>query len=440
MDVLVVGSGGREHTLCWSLARSPRLGELFCAPGNAGTAGLATNLSIAADDLDGLVTAATEHGVYLVVVGPEVPLAGGLADRLQERGVPVFGPSAASARIESSKAWTKELLGRIGVPTPSADIVRVEGEAGPILDRSTYPLVLKADGLAAGKGVSIVGDRAEAGAVLDDLLVRRSLGAAAERVLIEEYVEGRELSVLAFCDGERLAVMPAARDYKRAFDGNLGPNTGGMGAYSRPSPATPALLDKVESEILKPVVRALADAGTPFRGVLYAGLMVTERGPVVLEFNCRFGDPETQVILPLLESDPLDVMTAVAEGRLSPEAVRWHEGVACGVVLASNGYPGSYATGRPIEGLSAAAEDALVFHSGTTRAPDGTVLTDGGRVLTVVGRGPDVEEARRRAYGGLSALRFEGCRYRTDVGLDDGVGVGHDRSPIGSASVKGRDN
>ncbi|MBA2447503.1 MAG: phosphoribosylamine--glycine ligase [Chloroflexi bacterium] len=422
VNVLVVGSGGREHALCWSLAQSGQLGELSCAPGNAGTAELATNLPIGPEDSDDLVRVAVERRVGLVMVGPEAALAAGLVDRLRERGIPAFGPTAAAARIESSKAWTKELLQRIRVPTARADVVTTLHEARRSLARCSYPVVLKADGLAAGKGVTVAGDADEAEAALDELFVARMVGPAADTVLVEEFLAGRELSVLAFCDGERLALMPPARDYKAAHDGDRGPNTGGMGAYSRPGFASPELMRQVRSQILEPVVAEMAARGHPFVGALYAGLMITPDGPKVLEFNCRFGDPETQVIVPLLESDLLGVAQAVVNGRLDETSVRWRPGSACGVVLASAGYPGPHPLGRPIIGLDGAERDALVFHAGTARTPDGNLVTAGGRVLTVVGVGDQLSEARARAYRAVEAVRFEGRHCRSDIAADESYG------------------
>jgi phosphoribosylamine--glycine ligase len=418
--VLVVGNGAREHALCWGLRRSRDLTALFCAPGNAGTATLAENLPIRLDDLDGLVGAAVERYVDLVVVGPEAPLAAGLADRLRADSVAVFGPSAEAARVEASKAWAKELMLGAGVPTGRAEVATSLAEARRLLDRFSWPVVLKADGLAAGKGVTIAQDRAEADRVLDELFVARSLGAAADLVLIEEYLTGRELSVLAFHDGQALAVMPAVRDYKMISDGDRGPMTGGMGAYSRPADATAELLAAVEADILRPTIQELARRGVPFTGVLFAGLMVTPNGPRVLEFNCRFGDPEAQLLIRLLRSDLLAHLQAVAYGQLDPASVRWANNVACGVVLASGGYPGSYRTGLPISGLDQLPPDTVVFHAGTTRDADGRIVTDGGRVLTVVADGQDLAYARSRAYAAADLIDFEGCYMRRDVGADDG--------------------
>jgi phosphoribosylamine--glycine ligase len=418
-SVLVVGNGAREHALCHALKRSPALGTLRCTPGNAGTALLAENVSTSLDDVEQIVRVARAAPTDLVVVGPEAPLADGLADRLREHGIATFGPSMAAARIEASKAWAKELMRGIGVPTARATVVTSRAEAQRAVEQVGFPAVLKADGLAAGKGVTVAADQEEADAALDELFVRRSLGAASDVVVVEEYLDGRELSVLALCDGERLAVLPPARDYKAALDGGLGPNTGGMGAYTRPSFATPGLLARTRVEILEPVVRDLARRGSPFVGVLYAGLMVTASGPKVIEFNCRFGDPETQVILPLVECDFLEALLSVAEGRLDPSSLRWSDDEACGVVVASGGYPGEYATGLPIGGLDAVPSDILVFHAGTRQREDGQTVTAGGRVLTVVGRGATHAEARQRAHAGAAAITFEGGRYRRDIGDED---------------------
>jgi phosphoribosylamine---glycine ligase len=420
MRILVVGNGAREHALCRTLPQSPELSALHCAPGNPGIQAHAISLPIPIDQLDQIVQAAVDHRIDLVVVGPEAPLAAGLVDRLRDRGISAFGPTAAAARIESSKAWTKELLRRIGVPTASAAIVTSESEAWRQLERFGFPVVLKADGLAAGKGVTVARNQDDAEVAIHDLLVRRSLGAASDTVVIEEFLEGRELSVLAFCDGEALAMMPPARDYKAAFDGDRGPNTGGMGAYSRPAFATPELLGIIERDVLRPVVRALARMGSPFVGVLYAGLMLTRDGPRVLEFNCRFGDPETQVILPLLETDLATILDAIVRGRLAEHEICWHPGSACGVVLASGGYPAAHPTGLSISGLDEVPTDAIVLQAGTAAAPDGSIVTAGGRVLTVVGRGETPAEARARAYDAVGAIRFEGRHFRTDIAADDG--------------------
>jgi len=427
--VLVVGNGAREHALCWGLRRSVGLSRLICAPGNAGTATVSDTLPLALDDCDGIVAAAREHAVDLVVVGPEAPLAAGLADHLRAAGIATFGPSAAAARIEASKASAKDVMRAADVRTARAEVATSLAEARRLLDRVGLPAVIKADGLAAGKGVAIVHDRADAELFLDELFVGRTLGEAADAVLIEELLVGRELSVLALCDGDRIAVLPPARDYKAALDGDAGPNTGGMGAYTWPADATPELIAHLEERVLRPTVAELARRGVPFVGTLYAGLMLTADGPRVLEFNCRFGDPETQVILPLIESDLLGLLSDAAHGRLDPARLRASSDVTCGVVLASGGYPGAYETGKPVAGLegsalegssAGAASDlgALVFQAGTRREGE-AVLTAGGRVLTVVGRGRDLPTARARAYAAAEAIQFDGRYMRGDIGAQD---------------------
>lgn len=418
-NVLVVGNGAREHALCYALQRSPGLTSLRCAPGNAGTSRLAENVTVALDDAEQILRVARERPTDLVIVGPEVPLAAGVADGLREFGILTVGPGRAAAQIESSKAWAKELMRGIGVPTARAIVVTSHAAARQAVDQVGFPAVIKADGLAAGKGVTVAANQLEAEAALDELFVQRALGGAADTVVVEEFLDGRELSVLAFCDGERLAVLPAARDFKAAYDGGLGPNTGGMGAYSRPRSATPGLLARVRVEILEPVVKELARRGAPFVGVLYAGLMLTSTGPKVIEFNCRFGDPEAQVILPLLESDFLETMLATASGALDPSSLTWSDDTLCGVVLTAGGYPGAYATGRQIDGLERAPSDVLVFQAGTREREDGAVVTAGGRVLTVVGRGTTLDDARVRAYAGAAAISFEGERHRQDIGDED---------------------
>jgi len=426
MRVLVIGSGAREHALCWAFSRSPRLTALYCAPGNGGIAALAT--CVALDPMDFVACAdwATQNAIDLTVVGPEDPLCGGIVDVFQMRGLAIFGPTAAAARIEGSKAWTKRLLLDAGVPTAPAAIFDDRAAAEAYLSRreaeaqaqgiSCYPLVVKADGLAAGKGVYIVKDGQAARDALDDLLVKRVLGGAGVTILVEDFLPGVELSLFALTDGERVVALAPACDYKRAYDGDEGPNTGGMGAYSPPTFATPALLAEIEARILRPTVAALAAAGAPFRGLLYAGLMLTANGPSVLEYNARFGDPETQVVLPRLQSDLLELCAAVARGRLDEApAPTWTSEAACGVVVASGGYPGPYEKGAPISGLETMPDDVLVFHAGTRRTDDGALVTSGGRVLTVVALGADMAEARARVYANVGRAQFAGARYRTDI-------------------------
>ncbi|GIW04296.1 MAG: phosphoribosylamine--glycine ligase [Thermomicrobiales bacterium] len=418
MRILVVGGGAREHALVWKLAQSPLADALYCAPGNAGTEALATNLPLRASDIDGIVAAARTHGIDLVVVGPEEPLALGLADRLRAAGVAVCGPSASATRIESSKAWAKELMVAAGVPTARAVVVYDLAEGMAALDRFSLPVVIKADGLAAGKGVVIANTRDEAFRVLSAFLEERTLGDAGTTVVIEEYLTGQEVSVLALTDGETIIPLPPACDYKRVYDGDRGPNTGGMGAYAPPPAVDADLMATIRATILEPAIRAMAERGAPMQGVLYAGLMLTASGPHVLEFNARFGDPEAQVILPILDADLVLLLDAVARGTLAeapppPPPAR----AAVGVVLASGGYPGPYQTGVPISGLDHAPEDVLVFHAGTRRAADGRIVTAGGRVLTVVGVGPDLATARERAYAGVERISFEGAHWRRDIAL-----------------------
>jgi phosphoribosylamine--glycine ligase len=415
MRVLVVGGGGREHALLWKLAQSPRVASLLCAPGNAGTAELAENLPVRATDVDGLVQAAQGQRVDLDVVGPEEPLARGLVDRLLAAGIRAFGPSQIAARIESSKNWAKSLMTNAGVPTARAVAARTLEEGVAALDGFGLPVVIKADGLAAGKGVVVAGDRDEAFYVLTTFLEDQALGEAASTVVIEEFLTGREVSILALTDGTAIVPLVPACDYKRAFDRDRGPNTGGMGAYA-PAPAmNPELMATIRTAILEPTVRGMAAQGAPMRGVLYAGLMLTADGPKVLEFNARFGDPEAQVVLPLLHADLAELLVAVADGTLS-EVVPPAEPdrAAVGVVLASGGYPAPFRSGLPIAGLEAVPDDLLVFHAGTRRDA-GHVVTAGGRVLTLVGLGADLAAARDRAYAGVAAIAFDDAKYRGDI-------------------------
>lgn len=422
MRVLVIGSGAREHTLCWALSRSPQLSKLYCAPGNGGTAAIAENVSLDPMDFAACADWAEQHAIDLTVIGPEDPLSGGIVDVFTARGLPVFGPSAAAARIEGSKLWSKALMERAGVPTARAVRFTEHTEARQWTQRHTadggaYPLVVKADGLAAGKGVIIARDERETLRALDELMLERILGAAGASVLIEEFLEGVELSLFALTDGVHVAPLAPACDYKRAYDDDEGPNTGGMGAYSPPKFATPELLATIERRILRPTVAALAAEGASFKGLLYAGLMITRDGPSVIEFNCRFGDPETQVVLPRLKSDLLTLCGAVAAGKLdSVPAPEWADDAACGVVVASGGYPGAYEKGKVITGLDTLDDDMLVFHAGTRREADGRLVTSGGRVLTVVARGATVVAARERVYANIDRVRFEGARWRSDIG------------------------
>ncbi|WIG58626.1 MAG: Phosphoribosylamine--glycine ligase [Ktedonobacterales bacterium] len=428
MRVLVIGGGAREHALCWALSRSPRLTALYCAPGNGGTGEIAENVTLDPMDFAACAEWAARNAIDLTIVGPDDPLGGGIADVFIARGLRVFGPSAAAARIESSKAWAKDLMLRAGIPTAHAARFTDRAAAGAHLDHydqsgGAYPVVIKASGLAAGKGVVIAPDPTAARTALDDLMVAGTLGAAGHEVLIEDYLEGPELSLFALTDGEYVVPLAPACDYKRAYDGDHGPNTGGMGAYSPPAFATPDLLAEIAARILRPTVRAMAAAGAPFRGLLYAGLMLTRDGPYVIEFNARFGDPETQVVLPRLQSDLLDLCLAVADGRLDSVAPpTWTPEAACGVVLASAGYPGPFEKGLPITGLDTLDSDIRVFHAGTRRQPDGALVTSGGRVLTLVATAPTVAAARARVYANIDRVYFSGVHYRTDIAAREVTG------------------
>ena len=418
MNVLVVGSGAREHALAWRISRSPSLTRLWVAGGNYGTGSLATNLNVGNGSVGALTAAAGKVSADLVVVGPEGPLAQGLADELSGIGIPVFGPTASAARLESSKSFARAVISESGAPGPEFAVFRDESEAVDFLSRNPGPRVVKADGLAAGKGVTVCQDEAQAAAAVRACMSGRSFGEAGATVVLEERLEGREVSVFAFCDGEHLSPLVAACDYKRLNDGGHGPNTGGMGSYSPPEFWTPELCAEVERTIMRPVVNAMAARGAPYRGVLYAGLMLTAAGPKVLEFNCRLGDPETQTLMPRLASDPLELMLACAEGRLNHVAVRWHDRHYVGVVMASCGYPEQYETGLEITGLDTPdMDDALVFTAGVGEGPGGRPVTTGGRVLTVAGGGSDIAEARQRAYTRMQGIAFQGAHWRSDIGL-----------------------
>ena len=421
MKVLVVGNGAREHAIAWKLSQSPRVTELFVAPGNAGTAQVACNVPTDAADIDGLLSFATKSGIDFTVVGPEVPLAAGIADRFSEAGLLLFGPTKGVARIESSKSFAKELMVCHGVPTGAARIFSSYAEAVEYVQNSALPVVVKADGLAAGKGVVVAQTREEALEALRQQMVERQFGPAGERVLVEECLEGQEVSVFAFVDGEYVSPVVAACDYKRVGDGDLGPNTGGMGSYSPPQFWTDDLEGRVRAEIMEPVARALAAQGSPYRGVLYGGLMLTDEGPKVLEFNCRMGDPEAQVILPRLKTDVAEVMMRTAQGTLDGVYIEWDPMACVGVVMASGGYPGKYATGYVVDGLDELDADVAVYHAGTKGVhqeggDEVRVVTDGGRVLTVAALGRTLDEARRRVYSNVGRIRFKDAFYRSDIG------------------------
>ncbi len=412
--VMVVGSGAREHTLVWKLRQSNGVAEVFVAPGNAGTAAIATNLDVPASDVNALCRAAQENKADLVVVGPEAPLASGIVDSLQRLGIPAFGPTREAALIESSKVFAKRLMHKYGIPCAREAVFTSLSDARDYVKRQPVPIVIKADGLAAGKGAIVARTTDEALQALSHILEKRVFGDAGNQVLVEECLVGRETSLLAFTDGKAIVAIVPARDYKRAFDGDQGPNTGGMGAYAPPGFFSPELSRSVVKTVLEPTVRAMAEEGRPYRGVLYAGLMLTAEGPKVLEFNARFGDPETQVQLPLLKTDLVDIARAVIDGTLERVKVEWSSDACVGVVMASGGYPGSYEQGLPISGLNRVESDVLVFHAGTSADRGGT-CTAGGRVLTVVATGRSVAEAREKVYRNVSRISFENCHYRKDI-------------------------
>lgn len=418
MKILVIGNGGREHALVWKLAQSPKVKNIYVAPGNAGTAFIATNLNISATDIKSLEKAVQEHRIDLTVVGPEAPLAAGIVDQFESHGLAIFGPTRAAAQLEVSKAFAKDLMQKHGIPCARSVTFSAFKDAVEYVKRQKPPIVIKADGLAAGKGVTVANSLREALDALIDMMEKKVFGAAGERVIVEECLIGNEMSSFAFTDGETVVPMVPACDYKSVFDGGHGPNTGGMGSYSPPHFYTPALVKKVKNTILQPTVEAMHKEGRPYRGVLYGGLMITELGPKVMEFNARFGDPEAQVILPRLKTDLLEIILAVVEKRLHRINVRWSRDACVGVVMASRGYPGSYPTGFRVTGLDKLDKDILVFHAGTRFGthPD-EILTGGGRVLTVVARGKTIAEAREKVYRNLPRIHFEGCHYRRDIAL-----------------------
>ncbi len=428
MKVLIVGSGGREHALAWRLQRSSRLTGLWVAGGNPGTAQIATNLKVHPDNVADVAEAASSLGIDLVVVGPERPLADGLVDQLGSMGIPAFGPTRAAARLEASKVFAREIMREAAIPGPDFQVFSGRQEALNFLSRHQGPVVVKADGLANGKGVVLCATSEEAAVAVTACLSDRVFGAAGDTVVIEELLEGVEVSVFGFSDGETLSELVAACDYKPAWEGDRGPNTGGIGSFTPPVFWSRELAGEINRTIMKPVIAAMSRRGIPYRGMLYGGLMLTEKGPKVLEFNCRFGDPEAQVIMPLLESDPLEVMSACVEGKLGQTPVRWGNQAHLGVVMVSGGYPGPYATGMEITGLDlaesfdqadGAGSETLVFHANTEYVDlDRTnrLVTNGGRVLTVVGRGESLPLARKAAYKRVEQIRFKDAYYRRDIG------------------------
>jgi len=416
MKLLVIGSGGREHALVWKLAQSRRVTKLFCAPGNAGIADLAECVPISPADIDTLAVFATDRQIDLTVVGPEAPLCAGIVDVFQARSLGIFGPDKRAAQLEGSKAFAKKLLLKYNVPTPAAAIFNDVTAARAHLRKAGAPVVVKADGLAAGKGVIVATSTEEAERAVAGILEQKIFGAAGALVLIEECLRGEELSVIALVNGTSFQMLASVQDHKRALDGDRGPNTGGMGAYS-PTPVLDAKLKAQVADIFRRTLAGLQAEGIHYRGALYAGLMITERGPQVLEFNSRFGDPETQVILPRLETDLLDALEATINGSLDASKLAWTSDAAVCVVMAARGYPGPYERGQPIAGLKQAAnsDKVCVVHAGTRRDVDGRIVTDGGRVLGVTGMGNTIENAARRAYEAVQQIHFDGAHFRRDI-------------------------
>ena len=412
MNILVIGSGGRENALYWKLSESPQTEQIYAIPGNPG---MGASAAIALDDHAAILRFVKEHEIGLVVVGPEVPLMNGLVDELEAAGIRAFGPRANAAEIEGSKSFAKDLMKKYGIPTARYEVFTAAEPARAYIRQEGAPIVVKADGLAAGKGVIVAMTEQEALDAVDAIMEDHSFGDAGARVVIEEFMEGEEASLLAFTDGRTIRPMISAQDHKRAYDGDRGPNTGGMGTYAPAPVMTPEMTERAVEEILKPTIAAMAKEGRTYRGCLYLGLMVTADGPKVVEFNARFGDPETQVVLPLLDSDLVAIMCACADGTLADVPIRWKDGAAVCVVLASGGYPGHYDKGQEIHGLAdAEAMGALVFHAGTAMK-DGKLVTNGGRVLGVVGRGADISSAVDAAYAAATKISFKDAYYRKDI-------------------------
>lgn len=417
MRVLVVGGGGREHAICWKLAQSSKISKLYCAPGNAGITDVAECVPVGAEDIDGICAWASDNNIDLAVIGPEVPLAMGIVDRLNEAGVKTFGPNAKCAQLEASKSFTKAFLARHNIPTAGYREFTDKEELLANVGIYGYPMVLKADGLAAGKGVVIPEDEESAVAAIEEMMGDKVFGNAADKIVVEEFLTGVEASMLCFVDHNTIVPMESAQDYKRIYDGDKGPNTGGMGTYSPSLLFDEDIEKQIREQILLPTLRGFQEDGLDFQGVLFIGLMLSEDGPKVIEFNNRFGDPETQSVLRRMESDLLDVFTAVVDNRLNEIEIKWIDDRAVTVVLASGGYPGSYAKGKVITGLDKVDDDIVVFHAGTKLDEEGRIVTSGGRVLGVTATGATHDEARAKAYANAERIEFEGAYMRKDIGL-----------------------
>lgn len=416
MNVLVVGGGGREHAICWKLAQSPKVKNLYCAPGNAGIAQVAQCVDIGAEDIEKICEFAVAQDIDLAVIGPEVPLAMGIVDSLEEAGIKAFGPNGKCSQLEASKSFTKAFLQRHNIPTAGYREFTDKKSLLNAVGTFGFPMVLKADGLAAGKGVVIAQSPEEAEDAIEEMMGRKVFGAAADKVVVEEFLGGIEASMLCFVDENTIVPMESAQDYKRIYDEDMGPNTGGMGTYSPSLIFTPELEERIRREILLPTLRGFQEDGLDFKGVLFIGLMISDGVPKVIEFNNRFGDPETQSVLPRMKTDLLDVLMAVADNRLSQVDIQWKEEKAACVVLASGGYPGSYKKGKVITGLDKVQSDVMVFHAGTDMS-EGNIVTSGGRVLGVTALGETHEKARLKAYENVASISFEGMQYRKDIGI-----------------------
>ena len=415
MKVLVVGGGGREHAIAWKLAQSPKIDKLYCAPGNAGIAQVAECVDIGAEDIDGICDFAAKEKIDLAVIGPEVPLAMGITDKLEAAGIKTFGPNAKCSQLEASKSFTKAFLARHDIPTAKYTEYTDKEELKKAIGIYGYPMVLKADGLAAGKGVVLAEDAAQAEAAIEDMMGQKVFGAAGDKVVVEECLMGVEASMLCFVDETAIIPMESAQDYKRIFDGDKGPNTGGMGTYSPSLVFTDELQQQINDRILQPTLKGFQEDGLDFKGVLFIGLMITKEGPKVIEFNNRFGDPEAQSVLARLDTDLLDIFVAATENRLKDMDIKWKDDKAVCVVMASGGYPGSYEKGKVITGLDDVDEDVIVFHAGTKKS-GGDTVTSGGRVLGVTALAATHDEARAKAFANVEKINFEGAQYRKDIG------------------------
>ena len=417
MRVLVIGSGGREHALVWKIKQSPKVEKIFCAPGNAGTSEFADNIPIAADDIEGLLQFAMKKEIGLTVVGPEQPLVMGIVDRFEVKGLRIFGPSASAAELEGSKSFSKDIMQKYGLPTAEYKIFTSAESATKYIQAKNCPLVVKADGLAAGKGVLLCRSSREALVAVDTIMRQRLFGEAGDQIVVEEFLEGQEISVVAFSDGQSVLLMDSAQDHKAVYDGDIGPNTGGMGAYSPAPVFTELMRQKVRDKIMLPMVRAMQQEGRTYKGILYAGLMLTKTGPQILEFNARFGDPETQPLMVRMETDIIPLFEACIDGTLGQCQVNWKNKSSVCVVMTAEGYPGTYQKGEIISGLQNAnsTPEVVVFHAGT-KEQDGKVLTNGGRVLGVTATGANTESAIQKAYDAVGKVNWRGVHYRKDIG------------------------